>query len=92
MLVQRLDHDSAPVPDGWIIFHTVPCQPVSISAKSQDKSAHCISRPLTRRIWVCRSSLVNWAKFKNQSCRGGSIQAAHRLYFLKGADYNSSIH
>jgi hypothetical protein len=40
----------------------------------------------------CRSSLVNWAKFKNQSCRDGKIQAAHPLSFLKGADYNSSIH
>jgi hypothetical protein len=46
MLVQRLDHDSEPVPDGWTFFHTAPCQIMAISAKSQDESAHCISRPL----------------------------------------------
>jgi hypothetical protein len=46
MLVQRLDHDYKLVPDGRIIFHIAPCQIVAISTKSQDKSAHCISRPI----------------------------------------------
>jgi hypothetical protein len=37
MVVQRLDHDSDPVLNEWIIFHTAaPCQFRAISVKSKD--------------------------------------------------------
>ena len=93
MVVQRLDHDCGPVLNDWIIFHTAA--PASSGQFRRNRKTSLLTLyhvPLTRRICVCRSSLLNWAKFKNQSRRGGCIQPAHPLPFLKGADYNSSIH
>ena len=83
ILVQRLDHNCDPVLDSFLIFHTAPARSGQFRRNRKTSLLTLYHVPLTRRIWVCRSSLLSWAKFKDQSRRSGCSSSLRTRFLFR---------
>jgi len=81
MVVQRLDHDSDPVLMSGSSFTLLPLPVQGNFGEIERLVCSLYITSLDGRFGFCRSSLLNWAKFKNRSRRGGASSQRTRFLF-----------